>query len=227
MQTRITYFLFILTLAAGLFSCKKDDYKNDGGLHKANVNMTTYDYLKQHGSFDSLIKAIDLAGLKDAVNGNITFFAVPDWGVRAYLAIKKKEKIIQTGDENISFYMADLDANVLRDSLKLYMFPETIKRENLSITGKYYQSLMGPLAADTRLYIKLRRINNYNAYIDHVDYINFTKVVGTLDTDEPDPTAIPPEFVDESVDCQTSGIFTTTGTLHVLSNYHTLFFTKS
>lgn len=224
MRITIKYFLTILLLSAVFISCKKDKYKNDGGVHTPNVNMTTYDYLKQHGSFDSLIAVIDLAGLKDMVNNSKTFFAVPDWGINDYVKAKKQKKIIETGDENITFSVKDLDVYTLRDSLKMYMYPELINRQNLTVTGKEYTSAFGPMANDTRMYIRLRRIANYNSYVGTVDFINFGQVIGTLDTDQPDVNAIPVNQRDKTVDCQTSGIITTTGTLHVVNNFHRLFF---
>lgn len=224
MRITIKYFLTILLLGAVFISCKKDKYKNDGGTHSPNVNMTTYDYLKQHGSFDSLIAVIDLAGMKDMVNSSKTFFAVPDWGINDYVKAKKQQKIIETGDENISFSVKDLDVYTLRDSLKMYMYPELINRQNLTVAGKEYTSAFGPMANDTRMYIRLRRIVNYNSYVGTVDFINFGQVIGTLDTEEPDVNAIPISQRDKTVDCQTSGIITTTGTLHVVNNFHRLFF---
>ncbi len=224
MRITIKYFLTILLLSAVFISCKKDKYKNDGGVHSPNVNMTTYDYLKQHGSFDSLIAVIDLAGLKDMVNNSKTFFAVPDWGINDYVKAKKQKKIIETGDENITFSVKDLDVYTLRDSLKMYMYPELINRQNLTVTGKEYASAFGPMANNTRMYIRLRRIANYNSYVGTVDFINFGQVIGTLDTEEPDVNAIPVNQRDKTVDCQTSGIITTTGTLHVVNNFHRLFF---
>lgn len=214
----------VLVLGLLLTACKKDKYKNDGGVHNPNVNMTTYDFLKQHGSFDSLVKAIDMAGLKDMVNSDITFFAVPDWGVREWMLAKKRLKIIETGNENIVFGMKDLNAAVLKDSLRMYMFQGKVTRENLDTKGKYFTSLFGSMGPDVRLYIKLRRIQNYNSYLEYVDYVNFTKVIGTLDADELDFSAIPNELKDKTEDCQTSGIITTTGVLHVLNNRHRLFF---
>lgn len=207
-------------------SCKKDSYKNDGGVHSPKVNETTYDFLKSHGSFDSLIKVIDLAGLKDMVNSkDATFFAVTDVGVKSYLAVKKQEMVIQTGDENIEFGLQDIDVNILRDSLPMYVFDEIITRESLNIKGEYFRSNVGPVLGDgSKIYIKLRRTRDYSSYLDFVDYINITKVVGTLDEDEPDISAIPEDERDLSYDCQTTGIVTTTGILHVISNQHRLFF---
>jgi hypothetical protein len=57
-----------------------------------------------------------------------------------------------------------------------------------------------------------------------VDYIRFTKVIGTRDETERDQSTIPEKDKDMGYDCQTTGIITNTGTIHVMSNYHRLFF---
>lgn len=220
-----TIFYSFMTLAIfTLVSCKKDDYKNDGGVHTAKVNMTTYDFLKSQRIFDSLVKAIDNAGLKELVNSDITFFATTNWGVNEYMLAKKNLKIMATGNENIVFNMDSLDREVLADSLKMYMFKGAVGRDKLTPKGEYYESLFGPLTGQKRLFLRLRRTRDYNAYVDFVDYVNYSMVIGTLDEDEPDSSPIPPQLRDRTADCQTSGIITTTGVLHVLNNYHRLFF---
>lgn len=221
-QTIYYYLLILVTFT--FVSCKKDDYKNDGGVHNAKVNMTTYDYLRSKPIFDSLVKAIDNAGLKDLVNSDITFFATSNWSVNEYMLAKKQQKIIATGNENIVFNMDSLDREVLADSLKMYMFKGALGRDKLTAKGAYYESLFGPLTGEKRLYLRLRRTRDYNAYVDFVDYVNYSMVIGTLDEDEPDSSPIPPQLRDRTADCQTSGIITTTGVIHVLNNTHRLFF---
>lgn len=206
-----------------LFACEKDNYKVDGGKSEAHVNKTTYDFLKDHGSFDSLVKIIDRAGIKDIVNSDVTFFATSDYGVREYVAAKKQEKIAEEGDENIKFGINNIPVKELRDSMMIYLFDGKINRDNLTPDNKYFVSKFGAIP-NVRFNIKLRRTRDYNNYLDYVDYLNYTKVIGTLDAEEPDYNAIPKEEIDKSYDCQTSGIISTTGILHVLSNSHRLFF---
>ncbi len=224
MKITLKYTFLLLLITLGFVACKKDKYRNDGGIHSPNVNMTTYDYLKQHGSFDSLIAIIDMAGLKDMVNNSKTFFAVPDWGVNDYVQAKRQLKIIETGNENVEFYLKDLDVYTLRDSLKTYMFSENINRSNLTLRGKEYESFYGAMANDTKMYVRMFRTQNYSNYVGVVDLMSFCKVIGTLDEDEPVYENIPINERDKTATCQTTGIITTTGTLHVLSNFHRLFF---
>ena len=212
-----------ISLLMLILSCSKDNYIIDGWVSNPKVNISTYDFLKQHGSFDSLIRIIDHAGIKDIVNSDVTFFATTDYGVRDYVAAKKQQKIIELGDENIKFGIQDIPAKELRDSMMVYLFDGQINRQDLTPDNKYFVSKLGAIP-NVRFNIKLRRTRDYSNYLDYVDYLNYTKVIGTLDADEPDYNAIPKEEQDKSFDCQTSGIISTTGVLHVLQNSHRLFF---
>lgn len=219
----ITHYFLILLAAGLMFACQEDDYINDGGMSNPYVDMTTYDFLQSQPKFDSLMRIIDKAGLKDALNGNITFFATTNYGVADYVSAKKQKRIIELGDENISFSIDSLDAGELRDSMKIYMYEGSIARENLSTEGAYYENLLGP-EDNIRYYIMLRRTRDYSEFLDYVDYINFSRVIGSRDEEETDQNAIPESEKDISYDCQTTGIITTTGIVHVLTGDHRLFF---
>lgn len=218
----------ILFLFFGLFyltSCESDDYMNDGGKTQRFVDMTTYDFLKQHGKFDSLVKIIDRAGLKDVVNEqNTTFFACTDYSVAPYVSVKKQQRIIELGNENINFGINDISLSEL-DSLKMYLFDGAFIREYLTTEDKYFTSKLGNID-NVRFRIKLRRANNYSSWLDYVDYLNFTRVVGSLDSELPDGYIVLPNEEDLSYDCQTSDIITTTGVINVLSDTHRLMFNQ-
>ena len=204
-------------------SCKKDGYKNDGGQSDAFVNMTTYDFLRSKPVFDSLVRMIDHAGMKDAVNGNITFFATTNYGVADFVAVRKVRRGAQLGNENLPFSIDSLPASEMADSLKIYMFDGKINRDQMTVSGQLYNSLLGPIP-DIQFLIKLRRTQDYGNYLDHVDYVQFSKVIGARDDQQPDPNSIPEAQRDMAFDCQTSGIVTTTGIVHVLNGNHRLFF---
>lgn len=215
--------LLILIIAGSLVSCNKDSYKVDGGTHNAKVNMTTYDYLKSKPQFSSLVHLIDRAGLKETVNGNITFFACTNYSVDEFVRARYNRRAIELNDENIIYTLDSLPLQEVKDSLKMYMFPGDLGRDKLTVEGKFYQNLLGPVP-NVAFYVNLRRTQDYSAYINHVDYIRFTKVIGTRDATEPDPNTIPATEKDMGYDCQTTGIITTTGIIHVISNNHRLFF---
>jgi hypothetical protein len=215
--------LLAIVAALSFSSCKKNDYKNDGGTSTPNVNMTTYDFLKANPVFDSLVRVIDRAGLKDVINGDVTFFATTNYGIADFVQARKFKVSSAIGDENIRFSIDSIPATELTDSMKMYIYPGKINRGQMTTKGQLYNSLLGPIA-NTSFLIKLRRTQDYSAYLDHVDYVNFTRVTGTRDDEVLDPATIPQDQRDMSYDCQTSGIITTTGVVHVLVGNHRLFF---
>lgn len=221
MKNNILIYIAIFLLA--LSACKKDDYKRDGGPSSAYVDMTTYDYLKSNRNFDSLVKVIDKAGLKDAVNGDITLFATTNYGIADYVKAKKYQKSLQIGKENFDFGIKDIPSQELSDSLKTYLFAGKINRDQITLGGKLYNSLLGAIP-NVQYLIKFRRSFEYSQYLDYVDYVTYTKVIGTRDDKEPDLNAIPDNQKDKAVDVQTSGIITKTGVIHVLNGNHRLFF---
>jgi hypothetical protein len=208
-------------LVLGFSSCKKN-YIADGGVSNPKVNMTTYDFLKSDTLFTDLVHLIDRAGLKNAVNGDITFFATTNYGVEDYRKAMKEKRAVELGNENITYTLDSIPLADL-DSLKTYMFTGNLGRENLTIKGKLYNSLFGPIPGVQYL-IYLNRVFNYTAYVDHVDYVTYVKVIGTRDDLELHPEDIPESEKDHAVTVQTSGIITTTGVVHVLDGFHRLFF---
>ncbi|HVU55601.1 MAG TPA: hypothetical protein VHD83_11125 [Puia sp.] len=213
--------VFLLIVVVGFASCKKN-YVDNGGKSDPNVNMTTYDFLKSDTLFADLVHLIDRAGLKETINGNITFFATTNYGVQDYLKAMKQRRAVELGDENITYTLDSIPLSNL-DSLKTYMFDGKINRDQVTLQGKLYNSLFGAIP-NVQYLIKMTRTFEYNAYVDHVDYVTFTKVYGSRDDLALDPASIPSADVDRSTTCQTSGIVTTTGIVHVLDGYHRLLF---
>ncbi|WP_345330604.1 hypothetical protein [Mucilaginibacter defluvii] len=207
-----------------LSACKKDDYKNDGGPSNPYVDMTTYDFLKSKPQFDSLVKIIDHAGLKDAVNSDVTFFATTNYSITGYVTAKKNQKAVETGNENFEFGIDDIPTKELADSMKTYMFKGKINRDVITVSGKIYPTLLTTPPAGVSYLIKFRRAFDYSQFVDYVDYVSYVKVVGTRDDREPEPDKIPESQKDRSIDCQTSGIITKTGIVHVIDGRHRLFF---
>ena len=217
---KVNILIWMILVFAGS-SCKKS-YLDNGGRSNPNVNMTTYDFLKSDTLFADLVHLIDRAGLKETVNGNITFFATTNYGIQTYLAARKQMQTDSTGDENVAYTLDSIPLKDL-DSLKVYMFEGKINRDQISVQGKLYNSLFGPIP-NVQYLIKMTRIFDYSAYVDHIDFVTYYKVYGTRDDLELDQHAIPPDQVDAGVTCQTSGIVTTTGIVHVLDGAHRLLF---
>jgi uncharacterized protein YkuJ len=215
--------IFILTLfaATALFSCKKD-YVIGGTPFNAKVNMTTYDYLKTNHAFDTLVLMINKMQLKDEVNTSGTFFAMTNYSIHNYVLSKQAQLRITQNDENLVYKFDDIDFVALKDSLKSYMFKDKYSRDNLTQKGVYVQSKDGE-----RRLMQLLPTTDYTSgiFTTNPQYIFFTKVVPLV------PGGSVPTTIDgiAALDsrqflytlCQTTGIITTTGVLHVLSNNHT------
>jgi hypothetical protein len=215
--------IFMLTLFAAtiLYSCKKD-YTVGGDVFNAKVNMTTYDYLKTNHLFDTLVMMIDKMQLKDEVNSSGTFFAVTNYSIKSFVLQKEQQLRISTNDENLVFTFDSLNFVSLKDSLRAYMFKDKLTLDNLTETGVYVSANDG----EKRL-INKRPTTDYTSSIFTTDpqYLFLTKVVplkpgGPVPVDIDGVGQVNPSQLLTTL-CQTTGIITTTGILHVLNNYHT------
>lgn len=217
MKKLLNRIFFIVMCVVGLVACKKGDYFIDGGLHNAEVDMSTYDYLKTNKLFDTLVLAIDRAGIKDRINGNITFFAPTNYAIRNYVNVRLAR--LKKKDPYAVFTFDDLNAQELKDSLGMYIIDRKINRSDMNAAGTVLQ-IMG-----LSMVVSLEEVNEYTDYGVKPKYVFFTRVMGSrrdLLTD----TGLSPAEQDIKVKCQTSGIITTGGILHVLENVHYFSFSR-
>lgn len=215
---------FIIPLLGAIafifFGCEKNGYLTDGGVHNPKVEMTTYDFLKTNPLFDTLVVLIDKAGLKDTINGDVTFFAPTDYSIANYVKAKRGDML---GIDPFSdFKLEDIPLQTLRDTLKMYIFPGKINRTDMTELGKIYTSKL-----KTKSHIAL--VPTKDQYTEGLvktlpEYVFFTKIIGA-GLDDPNSASVPPlTELDIREVCQTSGIITNTGVLHVLRNQHTMFY---
>jgi len=216
-----------LIMMLAINSCKKDPVI-DGGLSVAKVNMSTYDFLKSNNKnmFDTTLLIIDKAGMKDIINGPGTFFVPDDYSIANYLSSKQTE--IRKIDERNNFTLDTLfkyySAQMLKDSMGIYFFPTKLSRDELSATGALYQTS----TPNIKLMISLEE-NADDYQVGGVistkpKYIYLTKIRGEKDLVNSNGTASDPsgnpQKLDIKVLCQTTGIITNNGIVHVLSNQH-------
>ncbi|WP_316815141.1 fasciclin domain-containing protein [Pedobacter nyackensis] len=212
---KIKYILFLaFVMAIAATSCKKDKYIIGGSLHDPHVNMTTYDYLKTNRLFDTLLVLIDKAGMKDEINGNVTFFAPTDYSIKALLE-RREEKLQQDmNDESLKYTLNDLPVQELRDSLRSHLFNGKITRESLSLSNKLFTS-----KSNEPFSIRLIEVESLDIVSTKPKLLFLVKLRNGLDPD-PMPDNYPDENKDQFALAQTSNIQTTTGVLHVLHNIH-------
>lgn len=213
---RIIIFSFIVL---AFTACTNDDYLVDGGIANPNVNMTTYDYLRSNPLFDTLVMAIDIAGLQDEVNAAGTFYAPTNFAFNAYI---NDELNLRRRLDAEAVYTFDSIPVTEFDSIRMYMFTEYLTRDSLTREGRIYTSLSGKQ-------FKLSK-EPQSVYQDDLvitpEYLYFINRVGDR-FDSYDDTVndnIASSERDDRILVQTSGIITTTGVVHVLHNNHTVFF---
>jgi hypothetical protein len=214
--------IFIILMAITFYACKKD-YTIGGSITDPHVNMSTYDYLKTNPLFDTLLLLIDKTGLKDEVNSSATFFAFTDYAITNYVEAKEADLRVKRNDENLVYTFDSLDFAGLKDSVRAYLFKDPISRDNTTESGRLFRANDGEL----RL-IQLIPSGDYTdgtVFSQRPKYIYFNKMIATdagypVPTDSTGIAGLKPGQLLSTI-CQTTGIITTTGILHVLHNYHT------
>jgi hypothetical protein len=215
------YISFIALVAVVLFSCKKE-YTIGGSLHDPHVNMTTYDYLKTNPLFDTVVLMIDKTGLKEEVNATGTFFAITDYALTNYISLRQELERTRRVDPNYIFTFDSLDFGVMRDSLRAYLFKDLIPLDKATKTGKLYKANDGELRLVQG--IPSTDYTDGSVFTQYPVYLYLTKLIAKPGhpvpvTDADLANTIPEQYLQTR--CQTTGILTTNGILHVLNNNHT------
>lgn len=216
----------VVLLLSSIVACNKDDYKVGGDLHNPIINMTTYDYLKnnQFGLFDTLILLVDEAGIKDKINQKGTFFAPTDYSINKYIIARtlREQKIDPfrkwTVDSIIKYELP-----LFADSLDIYFVKDVLlpNKELIAAGSVYRNAKEGEVVVsyeetqDTKLGYNPN--SSLNPQIVYFSYL-YQPLPSNYDVkDISYPLGIRTRV-------QSSNAQTTTGTLHVLVNDHTLFF---
>lgn len=229
----IILFSVISAILLGFNSCEKSYIT--GGIQDVNQNskITTYAYLQSKPAFDTLVKCIDAAGLKDAINASeTTFFATTNYTILTYLG--KRSVYVQNhfnqngkfGLDSLLYYLAN-NVKGTRDSLKMYLFSQKLTYSVLTTTGKFYKSGFAKDSAivsyETTIDEKLGYNSNYSTYPKVIYFAHLNKPYPLSDAN---PSSDIPSDVGDRVLCASTGINTSNGVVHVLSPSHSLFFNR-
>ncbi|MEI3796977.1 Fasciclin domain-containing protein [Chitinophaga ginsengisegetis] len=196
-----------------LAACKKDNYLVDEG----NTNlerirkMPTYDFLKESKVLDTVVMLIDRAGMKDEINGDITFFSPTNSGVANFLAQQTRALQRKYNNENIKFTLDSLTTDSIKFYLRRHIFKGVIDKKAMSYTKKSFTNIN----SEGNYFLLLEKY-----YIDvsgirsTTNRIQIRRVFGLADEDVPDGTENrEPDFY---AYVQTSEVRTATGMVHVL-----------
>ncbi len=212
-------------LLLGFISCEKD-YILGGDLHDPNVNMTTYDYLKSHPQhlFDTILIIVDAAGMKDVINGDVTFFAPTNYCFNTFC--KNMEAYYHETDENLKFNLDSLldrySKEELREMMGGYIVQEKLTYDKLTQAGKMYPTMGKDDKKPASRYVSYEEVDQYTVpgvISTKPKYVFYTQIVGDKDVNGKDPSG-DDDLNDHRIQVQTSGILTTNGVIHVLQNTH-------
>lgn len=206
-----------------LISCEEDDSQ----LASAYVDSNTTDYLRAN-RFQIFSMSLDLfekAGYLDLLDQKgVTVFMPTNYSIKHYL--KQKEFILheETGDETLTYTYEDLlkELPQIKDSLKMYIVEQEVNRSNLEKTSGEAANVKNMLGCDMN--ISLRKTKLYTEEVPNSvnKYLYYTFIINGLDQGD----NVLSRDKDVSNYCQTSGLITQTGILHVLRDEHPLFFNK-
>jgi len=221
----------LLTLLLTLNACKKD-YITGGapGTRTNYKDLTTYDLLKSSSLYDTLVQLIDAAGLKDKVNQqNSTFFAPSDYAVFNYL--NQRTIQVQNANPSAKFALDSLlyyirgNISGTRDSLLMYLVPQTLPYSSLTNTGNFYPTALTGDTVIVSYEYTLDSDLGYNSLVSGVpQLVYYTLLWQPYPLSDTNPAGdITPDIGIHTL-CTTSGITTKTGVVNALSNSHTLFF---
>ncbi|NLR80682.1 hypothetical protein [Chitinophaga eiseniae] len=207
------YIHLLLLLLLALAGCKKDNYLvNDGGTDLERIRkMSTYDFLRESKVLDTVVLLIDRAGMKDEINGDITFFSPTTYGVNSFLKQQTIALQRRTNNENIKFTLDSLSADSIKFYLRRHIFKGVIDKKALTYTKKSFTNVNG----EGNYYINLEKY-----YIDvsgirsTTNRIRFRRIFGQPDEDVPD--GVENREPDFYTYVQTSEVRTATGMVHVL-----------
>lgn len=222
MKNIIKYSLVLIAGCILFASCNKKEYLIDGGLHDPKTPLSTYDYLKQHPwqLFDTLIILVDNLNMKEELNQAGTMFGVTDFSIKTYM--NARQTALRQINENLVYNLDSLKKDIKADSLRQYLFSEKITLSNVPLNPEVQviKSKGNTQCAFSKVHLTSNQGHNYLQFTTAPVYsLFYTSVRGALDV----PGVTPPAGeADIRVQCQTTGIETSSGTtLHVLVNQHT------
>jgi hypothetical protein len=184
------YISLLALLLCLITACKKTNYLTDGGVHNARTALSNCEYLEKHPwqSFDSLLQIIDHYKLRSEVNSATTFFAPTDFSINKFMKLRLDE--LRTIDENAKYTMDSLYKNITVDSIRQYLFKETITLAAAQLDPVQYTSAGGTKTAVVK---QLQTDYQYTERSSTPTYLlYFIKVRGALDV--PGSSAPPNEI---------------------------------
>ena len=140
MKRILEYLIVIVILLPVLSSCSTDVI--GGSINETNkFDMTTYEWLLQNETTTVVAQLFDKAGLKDAINGDVTVISPSIYSVNRY--VRRKNYGFRNGVEGAAeFKLEDMTAADLAQ-MGMYIYPGKWGREDIPEKGVYLTSIDG------------------------------------------------------------------------------------
>lgn len=122
----------MILLALIMLSACKKDYFLDSGTHNAAYNGSIYAYLSSKpNDFDSLVRIIDLSGMKDVFDKKeVTFFAPGNATI--YKAVKSLNQYLFRAGQDTVRNLNQVKPEVWKQMLSLYVFEGKYKLKDFT-----------------------------------------------------------------------------------------------
>lgn len=234
MKISASQFLLLIGFTLLIFaSCKKQDYITGGVPEDINKykNTSTYDVLAGNPLYDTLVKVINAAGMKDKINTQgTTFFAPSDYSIYNYLNRRTSDNQYINYDapvfglDSLLYYVTN-NINGTRDSLSLYLIPQLLTYDKLTETGAYFNTGL----AGEKVIISYETTKDpnlgYNPVVSsYPRLVYFTHLWYPYTLNDANPAGDVPLKIGVRTRVITSGLQTQTGIINALTNSHFLFF---
>lgn len=141
MKKYIYISLIAISLAALVSSCNKD-YIIGGTVNSTKkLTINTFELLSSMDETKTVATLFEKAGLKDAVNGDVTIIAPTQWSVNRYL-LRRTNQLLRTDPTAAAVTINDISAEDLQ-KMGMYILPGKFWRENIPAEGKHLTALDG------------------------------------------------------------------------------------
>lgn len=146
--------LVLAVLAITAAGCQKKDYFSDTGTHSAGFNGSVLQYLKSKpGTFDSVVRVIELAGMKEVFEKEeITFFAPADSSFRAsmsllnvLLAARGQKEVRSLSQIKPAVWRNELSRYLFKGKKSMNDFPQLDPANVSAYPGRIYSSYDGEI----------------------------------------------------------------------------------
>ncbi|SCD21947.1 putative membrane protein [Proteiniphilum saccharofermentans] len=147
------HLIIVLIATIILFGCNNEDYIIGGEANETNkLDMTTFDLLSRMKETEVVAELFERAGLKEAINGDITVVAPNIWSVNRYLR-RRNNQALRTNPEAEPITIDDITSEELT-KMGMYILPGKWWRETIPEDGKILTALDG-----TEVYISRDKTN--------------------------------------------------------------------